>query len=326
MVSTFPFHGVVGKIKHHEKNLYLYEVEKNKKIFCRGLVCLVDLKGIDDGSILCHEEIFASQSDYLLNSFSVSHKQINPVLLITDDNAFKTKVLEASSNATLIEKCIHTDGCTHSLFKLDNAQQISIAGPLCIADGHHRVASLSKYYQLRNHPFPAIMAAIFNADEISTRSKAIVVEKKGLPSISFIEKVEEYFEVKSIRHPEAPENAYEFNMLFSNAWYNLSLKSSFPRFNELQDLLGIEILKKLILQNVMNLPGYANTPSVKVFFDSCNINVLKQNVRTADQMGFLASSDKSIQVIQIAKNGRLLEANSTYFEPKLINGMIGHEL
>ena len=322
MILAYPFHGILEGQAEHELCFYLYEIEG----ICSGLVCSIPLSGVAEESILCHEEIYLQRSHLLLEEFSRSQLQHNPVLLITESPTIKQTISSLQERATLISKKRSSDGFSHNLWKVVFDQPIDLKTPLCVADGHHRFAALLQYYQgkINLSKPPHILAAVFNADQVVTRTKCVVVEDVEENTSTWMTKLQNFFNMDAVDAPSTPANMHEFSMLYEENWYHLSLKEEFIENREAY--LGIEVLKKYVLQQTLNVEGYANCANVKVHFEKCNIAALLQKKMREKTIGFIAAADPSKKVIDIAREGRLLEANSTYFEPKLIDKMIGLQL
>ncbi len=324
VICAYPFHGILGEKIDCELCFYLYEVGAISK----GLVCSIPLSGLGEGAILCHEDIYLQRCDLLLQEFSRSRLQHNPVLLITKSQKIKQTISSLEQIATQIYQRKSSDGVSHTLSKVVLEKHIELESPLCVADGHHRFSALLQYY--RNNQGltkqPRIMAAIFNADQVITRTKGVVVEGISENTSQWMGKLRAFFHVQSVEVPLTPASSHDFSMLHKESWYQLSLKPIFAEKRECRDCLGIEILKKFILQQTLNMGGYANSPNVKVNFEKCNIAALMQKTRKEKTVGFIAAADESELVIDIARHGRILEANSTYFEPKLLDRMIGLKL
>lgn len=322
MISAYPFHGILDDQQDQELCFYLYEIEG----ICNGLVCSIPLSGIAEESILCHEEIYLERSHLLVEEFSRSQLQHNPVLLITENPTIKQTVALLQKRANLISQRMSSDGLTHSLWKVVFDQPIDLKTPLCVADGHHRFAALLQYYKSKinlSKP-PHILAAVFDADQVVTRTKCVVVEDVEETNLRWMTKLQNFFNMDVVDSPSTPVSMHEFSMLYGENWYHLSLKEEFVEKREA--CLGIEILKKYILQQTLNIGGYANSANVKVHFEKCNIAALLHKKMREKTVGFITAADPSQKVIDIAREGRLLEANSTYFEPKLIDRMISLQL
>lgn len=312
MISLHPFLALFPNIKHLSPSFYLYETGGAQGC---GLLCSVS---ISENSILSHEQIYEHHSDSLYEQFCCTHLQHNPILLISDRSELKEVIGNLMASATLI-----TGSQPHSIWHANKNHPLDIPGPLYIADGHHRYSAAEKYHHNKKNSSqpPLIMAAIFPTDQVSTRYKAVVVKNIKICQ----KKLLLFFDITALESGRNPENRYEFIMLSEKKWYSLKLKSQFIEEKIHQTMLSLDILKKFILIETLNIASYTNSPYVRVSFDSSNVETLLRN-SDKNTIGFIAASDSSEDIINIAKQRRLLEANSTYFEPKLVSGIIKFNL
>lgn len=327
-VPISPFKGVVGHKAENFPTFYLYQVSKGNEYSCTGLVCTTNLSGLINKSILPHERIYDHHVNEIVEQFKQTACQRNPVLMLTDDIDFKKKMDLFTSKAIAIKTEVN-NGYTHSLSKLPEKQSEELLfSPLYVADGHHRLSALLRYYQNKgkDENQAAVMSAIFSAEKVVTRTKAIIVEEFEQNESVFWKKLEKYFDIFPLTEPTNPLDISEFRMFFKEKWYSLFLKTSFLENQQLNVLLGIEILKKFVLQQILQLPSYSDCQKVKVLFEGCNISAITSKIRGKNMIGFIISADAPNKVMEVANHGRMVEANSTYFEPKFLTDLIGFQL
>jgi uncharacterized protein (DUF1015 family) len=220
--------------------------------------------------------------------------------------------------ATPIKEEMHPNGSIHRISKIEGFPQIrKINRPLCLADGHHRLSALSKLKKKEG------MAAIFSADQVTTRAKSIILQIK---KEQFWKTLLETFDVAPIANAILPNSECQFAMLFQNQWYQISLKLSHPREKGFENLLGIEIFRETVLRPIFEISTYTGTPHAQFYFPECSSSFLIQRIKQEEEVGFVVSADPFAKVIQAAKANRILEPNSTYFEPKLMSGLIHFNL
>lgn len=314
MVPLYPFPALFAGAADPTPFFYLCRTETKGT----GLLCSISLANLPPQAILCHEQTYDERSEALFQEFSRSHLQCNPILLITENENLKTIIQEMEAVAILVDERVTDE---YSLWRVPKNYLLELKGPLCIADGHHRFSAFLKYHSnIKNSS--KIMVAIFCVDQVATRSKALVINKTDLNGEALKEKLKKFFHIVPLQNPKNPENKTEFGMRLGKYWYHLVLKPFFSDHQENRHLLGIEIFKKFVLQNTLNLENYASSSNIKVLFEKCSVSALLHNLKNESSMGFIIGSDSSESVINIAKEGRLLEANSTYFEPKFMHGLV----
>ncbi|WP_075883114.1 DUF1015 family protein [Candidatus Protochlamydia sp. W-9] len=330
MINTLPFKGFIKNAwKESPASFYLYQVKKKLNL-STGLVCSIPFENIISGNIVPHEQIYQDRIPALYENLVKERKQKNPILLITDDSFFEKKIADLLLQTEIVEEREIAPEITHRLLKSHISNlNFRFSSPLCVADGHHRLSALLNYYH-NHHKIDAkqsgIMATIFYGPGVNTRNKGILLNHLPIEPHLFLERICHLFEMKLTATPSAPPTKnHNFQMLFNNQWFNLSLRPQFIQKND-QKRLGIEIFREFFLKKILNFSSYTNNPLLKMIFEECNISSLKDLVRSVEQVGFVISSDPCEIILEKAREGKILEPNSTYFEPKFLNSMIEYSL
>lgn len=329
MIRLFPFQGIVAASLEgcKKSSYYLYQIEKNSSLIT-GLVCALPIAAAEEGGILRHEQTLPDHTYALSADFAKSHIQRTPVLLIANPLSFQQTMANLSSKKSVIGEKAGAGGTTHRLLRVEAQEQargmISHSSPLCLGDGHHRLEALGIYYKDRPRISigrSAILAAIFSTESVTTRSKAIIVTIPYLEQNSFWANMRAFFEVFHLENPLLPSRADEFLMRFCNKWYFLRLHGGLIT-EQTEKLLSIEAFKLYVLKAVFRQLNYSSNPHVKVLFDTCNLTSVSEFANDPLTIGFVLANDQAEQVWKLAKDGRVLESRSTYFEPKLLSDMV----
>lgn len=324
-MQLFPLKAIINSelIEEREK-FYLYQIEKESSVI-NGLLCSIPIENIHEGKLVPHEEIFSEKINPLYNDFIETRKQKNPILLFTDEDFFEQKVKDALFFSKIcIEKKLSSRE-THRLWTVPPSMYFSFdfAKSLCIADGHHRLKALLQYYQIFPENRPAIMAVIFNSKNLKTRNKGVILNRLPSEPSVFWESIDTLFHIEPTDIPFELVHPYDFQLFFKNQWFKLSLKPhNFCREHE--KALGIEIFRDFILKKVCNLSSYSNNPTVRMLFD--NFSSLKNGMTSVQQAGFIIAPDSPQRILEIAREGKVLEPNSTYFETKFPDSMVAYRL
>lgn len=338
MITIFPFQGIIAGEKRQDEspNFYLYEVETTDQKY-RGLVGSVTLESVENGAILPHENVFSDRRSSLHETFSNEPVQHNPILLITDEQAFREKKKMLFQEIELVEERKECNGNIHRLFRSRvKYPPFFLHRPLCIADGHHRIASLLDYHRSRKGCLKSsrVMIAISSTENVRNRGKGIVVNlqdsnlnpfiMKGTPH-HILRKLGVYFNLVETSDLSSLNSPLEFSMFYNGHWHRLTLKPFWYRENEHSHLLSIEIFKEFVIKRVFGMNCYSENKFVDVVLKCCPV-MIKDQVKSQDQIGFIIPPDPSNKIIDAAKQKRILEACSTYFEPKFLHGMICRQL
>lgn len=323
MTLICPFKGIVnGSTQVSKSSFYLYEI-KNHLDTCTGLICSVPLTEVLNGKILKHEAILPEKAAFLYNNFLEAKIQYNPILLITNDIKFEQKITKFSAQTKLLGKHDAPSGVEHRLMHLPPQAPFKLSSSLYIADGHHRLSALLKYHQ--NTEGKRMMVAIFSAAQMKTRSKSVIIRYEISKKAFFWQRLNFFFDIRMTPDPKVPDTPIAFLMYFNQKWFFINLKSEFYE-SVFKDFLAIDIFKKIVLNAIFSIFSYSFNDSVDIFFDSCNITAVESHIQDKDWIGFVIASDPFDKIMKGAQKGRLLEPKSTYFEPKILSGVISQHL
>lgn len=207
---------------------------------------------------------------------------------------------------------------------------------LYVADGHHRAesAKLARDKMREANPdhtggeeYNFVMAGMFPAEDLRILPyNRIVKDLNGLDKETFFERIRENFIlVDSV--DDTPDERGEMSMYFGGSWYKL-------RFNpkERKKLDAIENLDVSILQNYLLAPvlgiGDPRTDTRIAFVGGARGT--KELMRMVDEgeakVAFSMFPTTMDDLFAVADMGEIMPPKSTWFEPKLKDGLLVHRI
>ena len=232
------------------------------------------------------------------------------------------------------------DGIEHKLWKAGKERSLKLSRifdtevPLFyIADGHHRAASASRAAATCRAANPKhtgkedynyFLAVTFPASQLRILPyNRVVKDLNGLTHAEFINKVSEKFIISATTNP-SPEGSGEFCMYFDGRWSLLR-----PRF-DISSLCVIEQLDVSILQDNILAPILGiDDPRTSKRIDFIG------GIRGTKELEKLVNAGKGVvafsmypttlnQLMAIADANAIMPPKSTWFEPKLRDGLVSH--
>ncbi|RYZ22613.1 MAG: DUF1015 domain-containing protein [Chitinophagaceae bacterium] len=227
------------------------------------------------------------------------------------------------------------DGVTHAIWVVDGEPTINIITNLFaekipftyIADGHHRCASAAKV----SEKFPDSDAAqwflttIFPANQLAILDyNRIVKDLNGLSPEAFLDKVKEQFDVEPAAEQVRPAKLHEFGMYLGTQWYRLAAKEGSFR-NDPIGVLDVTILQEGILGGILNINDPRTDNRVDFVGGIRGLGELEKRVQSGEAAAAFSLYPVSIQqLFDIADSGEVMPPKSTWFEPKLRDGLLTH--
>lgn len=321
-------------IRSQQGEAYIYQVEeKNNTI--SSLIALIPIRYEEDSRLLLHEEVFPKHVEELIHEFITNPLQLKPLIVMHQSSHLKQTVLESLRDASIVNEIGPEQERLHRLLAIDNSlaisrisQQLNLVDRMCIADGHHRFSALSSYYadkgrkSLGRSPF--ILAALVYADDLSTKDCLISIQNKNIKENALISLLENDFQI-SLSDAKAPDSPFTYCLYFQSRWFILEANENNQKKIADKGWLPIEFFRESVLKKVFQIFNYANHSDVSVSYHKNPIQMLISSPN-AHNISFILKRDTPSCIFNFSLAHRLLEANSTCFEPKLVENLIFQNL
>ncbi len=214
-----------------------------------------------------------------------------------------------------------------AIIKIKNAMS---GKDLYIADGHHRAASavnvgLARRKKNSSHngseKYNYFLSVIFPHNELMIMPyNRVVKDLNGLSPEAFIAKVSEKFSV-SVSGVKSPERMHEFSMYLGGKWY--TVKPEFKLESGVLDQLDAKILQDKLLSPVLGISDPRKDKRIDFIGGIRGTDELEKRVDSGmDVVAFSMFPTVVDQLIKVSDAGELMPPKSTWFEPKLRDGLV----
>lgn len=196
-----------------------------------------------------------------------------------------------------------------------------------IADGHHRAASAAKV----SKEFPDsenakyFLTTIFPASQLAILDyNRVVKDLDGMRKEKFISALQEDFLITLSPEPVRPAQLHEFGMYMDGQWYILFPKEGSYR-NDPIGVLDVTILQKNILDKILDIEDPRTDKRIDFVGGIRGLNELEKRVNSGEMAVAFSLYPVTIeQLFAIADSGKTMPPKSTWFEPKLRDGLLTH--
>lgn len=322
-----------------ERNLYVYALTMDGRTQV-GIAGTAAAAEYDSGIIKKHEKTRKDKEDDRARHVMELRSQTGPVFLTYRDNAKINAIVKEIMAADPYYAFTAVDGITHKLWKAGKysaeletifAQEVPC---FYIADGHHRAASASRAAATCRAANPAhtgdeeynfFLAVTFPASELKILPyNRAVQDLNGLTAEEFLAKTAEKFQVDPVETAD-PENSGEIRMLLNKQWYRLLPKFSTADL-DVTDQLDVSILQNNLLAPVLGIDDPRTNTRI----------AFVGGIRGTGELERLCNEGKAAvcfsmyattldQLMNIADAGAIMPPKSTWFEPKLRDGLVSHD-
>ncbi len=229
----------------------------------------------------------------------------------------------------------------HQLWKIDNENIISALCNLFrehvkysyIADGHHRSAAAAKVgKQLReenpgftgDEPYNYFLSCLFPSDQLQIMDyNRLVKDLDGSDKNSFLERLQENFDVEKQEQVYKPQQLHEFSMYLDGDWYKLNAKTGTYDPNDPIGVLDVTILSKYVLDALLGIKDQRTDKRIDFVGGIRGLDALQKRVDSGEMKIAFAFYPVTLdQLMNIADSGNIMPPKSTWFEPKLKTAIV----
>jgi uncharacterized protein (DUF1015 family) len=204
-----------------------------------------------------------------------------------------------------------------------------------IADGHHRAASAAEYrkHQLKNGkmteksnaPWQYLLSYVASDDQIRILPYNRVIRKLRDDEGEFIEKLEEIFEVREVNKAFNPDMKNKLAICIKGKWFELITKEK--SFNSERDSLDVTILQEKVLEPILGILNVRADENIFFVGGIQDPTIMEKYISDKGNDIFFNLFPVDIRDLEsIADSGEVMPPKSTWFDPKLLSGLVLHDL
>ena len=204
-----------------------------------------------------------------------------------------------------------------------------------IADGHHRAASAAEYrrHQLKSGNKPAkadapwqfLLSYVASDDQIRILPYNRVIKKLEDNEDDFIEKLEEVFEVRKVKNAFNPDMKNKLAICIRGKWFELIAKDK--TFNSKRDSLDVAILQDKVLEPILGILNVRADENIFFVGGIQDPTIMEEYITSKGNDIFFNLFPVDIRDLElIADSGGVMPPKSTWFDPKLLSGLVLHDL
>lgn len=328
--------------KSPQEGFYVYQIKHNDLVFT-GLVAAVDIHDYTEGRILKHEHTLATKEQQQIHLILKRHAQVKPVLLTYPKNKAVSKLLHQHIQNEKPDINIFFEQLneTHTFWGIRGGKMIEKIQKLFkkevpisyIADGHHRSSATALMHAKTKNieagkSYGKLLCAFFETTELEIFDFNRVIE--GLNEVSptyFMARMSQLFEIEPLDEPAKPSKKYEITLFINKEWYRLTWrKEVLDAYKDNPVVLDVTLLNEKVLNEILGIKDVRMDLRVKYVEGPKGIEGLKgKALKNEQRIGFCLYPVEMSDFIKISDLGETLPPKSTWFEPRIKNGLIVKE-
>ncbi|MFA6567240.1 MAG: DUF1015 family protein [Victivallales bacterium] len=319
-------------------HLYVYSLKMGEHVQT-GIIAAVSVADYDSDIIKKHEKTRKDKEDDRTRHIYVTRSHSGPVFLTYRDVKDIDGIIEKTIRGKPLFDFTAPDKITHKVWRIDEKISRDVSSLfekvpcLYIADGHHRAASASRVAakckaENPNHTgkedYNCFLAVIFPSSQLRILPyNRVVKDLNGLSFQDFIKKISAKFAVSPSNTP-APSKPGEVCMYIEGKWHKLTPLFDISKLG-VTDCLDVSILQNYVLSPILGIDDPRTSKRIDFVGGIRGTGELEKLVNDGKMMVAFSMFPTTVgQMMAIADAGEIMPPKSTWFEPKLRDGIVCH--
>ena len=299
-----------------------------------GVAGCFSLDEYDADVIKKHERTRRDKEDDRTRHMLAISAQTGPVFLIYRATAEVSAVVRRTMTTKALFEFVAADDVRHMVWRVPAADQGALAHAfdtvpaLYIADGHHRAASAARArQQLRPArgagEWDTFLGVAFPDDQVQILAyNRIVKDLVGASPALFLSRLREKFAVTP--GPAVPVQRGHVSMYLDGLWYTIDMGDA-PETAPHAERLDVNRLQELVLAPMLNIGDVRTDKRIDFVGGARGTAFLEEAVSSGRAAVAFSLFPVSIDdLMSISDEGGIMPPKSTWFEPKLRDGLLSH--
>ncbi|HTV26637.1 MAG TPA: DUF1015 family protein [Xanthobacteraceae bacterium] len=306
-----------------------------------GLAAIASLADYATNRIRRHELTTPAKEDDRVRQIEAVNAQTGPVMIAYPTAPqIDAMLADASSGAPTVDMTAD-DGVRHQLWVVNDPSRIASLThavdslpALYIGDGHHRSAAAARVAKARggegSHSY--FLAVLFPQQQMTILDyNRVLRDLNGLSPDQLLGKLRERYAVAPSDQPVRPAAAGELGMYLAGRWYRLALRGD-DAAHEMRsadpiERLPITLLSRNIIEPIFGITDPRTDKRIDFVGGARGLEELERLVQSgAMAAAFALYPTQMGDLMAVADAGKIMPPKSTWFEPKLADGMVSHVL
>jgi len=324
--------------RENKECYYIYQLVMNGRSQT-GLVAASSVDDYENDIIKKHEFTRPEKEQDRINHIKTTGAQTGNVFLAYRNNEQLDALIE---NWKTVKNPVYDftaeDDIKHTIWIVNDDATIAKIAELFdkeipytyIADGHHRAASAAKVRKALGNDATEgsnyFLTTLFPSNQLYIMDyNRLVKDLNGLSTEEFLSKLKEDFDVvekgKQIVQPQA---LHEFGLYIDGSWYQLISKEGTYTTDPI-GILDVTILSNNVLDKLLGIKDQRTDKRIDFVGGIRGLQELEKRVDGGEmKLAFSLYAVTIDQLFDIADSGNVMPPKSTWFEPKLRDGLLTH--
>ena len=305
-----------------------------------GIAAVCQVAEYEAGIVRKHELTRPDKEQDRVDHILGTGAQTGPVFLVYRRDPVIASVVASVMATEPVYNFTTEDDIHHTLWIMENpadlaAVELAFAGMerLYIADGHHRAAAAARVSRLsKGKQSGSFLTVLFPDDEVHILDyNRVIYDWGSLSAEEFVAQVSKKFILEPIRSKGAdtgkPGRFHVFGMYLDGTWYQLTPKPGSFDHNDKLARLDVNILQNNLLSPILGIQDPRTDKRIGFVGGIRGMAELRRLVDSGRAVVAFSLFPTSVgELMAVADAGDIMPPKSTWFEPKLRDGIVIHPI
>ena len=322
--------------KNPQEAIFIYRITDKDGGKQTGLVVCNDINDYLDGLMKKHEKTIVNNEARQSELLQKRGAAIKPILLIYPSVAAINQLIDKCLDSIKKFYIIEIGEEKHCFWQINDPDTIAQFQQLFndevpvsyIADGHHRSASFAELHQKAPTEKTAkMLCAYFPQEKVVLKEfNRIVADLGSMTPDSFLTQLTQLFKIKVLKRGEKPYTKHEMTLFLEGNWFALYWrKAELKEFAKGLVHLDVHLLNEKILKPMFGIKNIRTDARVTYIEGDKTIADIEKACPT-EGVAFCLYPVELEDLIEISKTNGTMPPKSTYFKPRMKNGLLVYEI
>ena len=320
-------------------SIFVYRQE-SAKFNQQGLILGISLQDYEDGNIVKHEHTREKPLEDRMKHISTTRVAAGLVWSVYRDNKEINTIQERVKEAEPLFD-FELYGYRHILWQETNPKIIQELTRILkdrkvfIADGHHRAASAAEYRKQRlsnpdidpekYHAWSYLLSYLASDEQVRILAYNRIIRQLNEKPKKFLKKIENTYQIEHVDRAFNPDKKHEIALCVKGVWYRLKVKSS--SFKSRVEGLDVSILQDKVIGPILNIEDIRASDNIFFVGGIQDPKKLEEYIKKEGNAILFNLFPVDIKDLEyIAESGGVMPPKSTWFDPKVLSGLVLHDL
>jgi uncharacterized protein (DUF1015 family) len=304
-----------------------------------GFAAVASVAAYAENRIRKHEYTTLAKEDDRVHQIEAVNAQTGPVMLAYPSAPEIDAVLARAAAGNPAVDVTGDDGVRHQLWVIGDeatiaalTRAVDALPALYIADGHHRSAAAERIAKTRggegSHSY--FLAVLLPQAEMTILDyNRALRDLNGRTPETLLAEIRQRYTVEPSDQPVRPASASEVGMVLAGRWYRLTLRPEHVAGADPDPVarLPVTLLARNIIEPIFGVTDPRRDKRIDFVGGGRGLDELERLVASGTMaVAFALYPTQMRDLMAVADAGAIMPPKSTWFEPKLADGIVSHVL